>query len=232
MDFNFHDINDNEYEWIDDDNIDDYIHQLTIMKTNLLVKYKIEYYKYERDQIDKFVKERCDNYKENQRRMIDSITNREIKHVTIDKIYKEINGQEFLFTEDNIIKEETNKHFQTVAGAVNMVKNLNEKDNKRWNEQYKPKGDIDGKIYQYLMEQPTWEEWIETVKLLPNGKAAGPSKISYEMIKHVADELQQVIYNLICACIRFNDIPDEWRNATIYPIPKPKPYNCNLMNTR
>ncbi len=121
-------INEENYEWIDDDNIDNYIQMLTELKTTLLIEYKIRYLNYEREQITKFVKERCENYKENQRKMIDSITNREIKHVTIDKVYKEINDQEFLFTEDDEIKRETNKHFQTVAGAVNINKNLNGKE--------------------------------------------------------------------------------------------------------
>ena len=36
----------------------------------------------------------------------------------------------------------------------------------------------------------------------------------------------------IAACIRLNDIPNRWRKANIYPIPKPRPWNCDLNNTR
>ena len=33
-------------------------------------------------------------------------------------------------------------------------------------------------------------------------------------------------------CLILNDIPGEWREGVIYPIPKPTEWNCNLANTR
>ena len=37
---------------------------------------------------------------------------------------------------------------------------------------------------------------------------------------------------MACACLRHNTIPDAWRLANIYPIPKPKPWECRINNTR
>ena len=218
-------------EWpytIDASNIQQLLKQLKEVKNLLLFRYKKELNNYEQEQMIKFVNERCDNYEKDQKSMINSLTNREIKYITIDKIYKEIDGEDLLFTDEKSVKHLTNHHFQTIAGSVNQEKEIVG----MWQDQYRPKKDIDGNIYNHLMDEPSWEEWIETIKNLPNGKAAGPSKISYEMIKHCSDEMQEVLYNFMCMCIRINNIPDAWRLAIIYPIPKPKPYDCNLINTR
>src|SRR6266496_6434327 len=190
----------------------------------------MELYNYETCQMTKYIKERCNNYKDDQKSMINSIMERKIRHITIDKVYKNKDGKEFLYTNSKDIKRETNEHFQTVAGATNTDKIIDK--NNFWYEQYKEKEYINNDIYNHLMDEPTWDEWIETVKLLPNGKAAGLSKISYEMIKYLSDDYQEIIYNFICACIKMNNIPDAWRKATVYLIPKPKPFNSDLNNTR
>ncbi|GES98524.1 RNA-directed DNA polymerase from mobile element jockey-like [Rhizophagus clarus] len=82
------------------------------------------------------------------------------------------------------------------------------------------------------MKYPTLDEWIDNVKSLPNNKASGPSGISYEMLKNLNKDNQSFLHAFICVCMDLNDIPDEWKKATIYPIPKPKPFFANLTNTR
>ena len=66
----------------------------------------------------------------------------------------------------------------------------------------------------------------------PNNKAAGPSGISYEMIKHLGPISQQFLWKFVSACITTTFIPDEWRDAFVYPIPKPKEWEYELTNTR
>ncbi|GBB83908.1 hypothetical protein RclHR1_10570006 [Rhizophagus clarus] len=82
------------------------------------------------------------------------------------------------------------------------------------------------------MKYLTLDEWIDNVKSLPNNKAAGPSGISYKMLKNLNEDNQSFLHAFICVCMDLNDIPDEWKKATIYPIPKPKPFFTNLTNTR
>src|SRR3989337_3029498 len=65
-----------------------------------------------------------------------------------------------------------------------------------------------------------------------NNKAAGTSGISYEMIKHLGPITQQFLWKFVSDCISTTLIPDEWRDAYVYPIPKPKEWNCELTNTR
>ena len=68
------------------------------------------------------------------------------------------------------------------------------------------------------MSEPTWEEWTSSIHSLPKGKATGPSGVSNEMLQHIDESLQRALWQLICACLRNNTIPDAWRLANIYPI--------------
>ncbi|CAB4476735.1 unnamed protein product [Rhizophagus irregularis] len=52
------------------------------------------------------------------------------------------------------------------------------------------------------MVEPTNDELNEALNKLSNNKASGPT------------------------------IPLEWKYANVYPIPKPKPWGCQLVNTR
>jgi len=75
-------------------------------------------------------------------------------------------------------------------------------------------------------------EWMNTINSLPNGKASGVSKVSNEFLKHMGPEMRTATRKLCNLCLILNDIPGEWREGVIYPIPKPTEWNCNLANTR
>jgi len=83
-----------------------------------------------------------------------------------------------------------------------------------------------------LLIPPSFEEWMTHVRNSPNNKAAGTSGISYEMIKHLGLKTQQFLWKFVSDCITTTFIPDEWREAFVYPIPKPKEWECELTNTR
>src|SRR4051812_5823380 len=65
---------------------------------------------------------------------------------------------------------------------------------------------------------------------MPNEKACGIFQISYKMLKHLSLEFYNILYNFICQCLKLNLIPSQWKKALIYPIPKPKPFNAQLVN--
>jgi hypothetical protein len=67
---------------------------------------------------------------------------------------------------------------------------------------------------------------------LPPHKAAGPSGITYEMLKLLPDAGRSVLLNLCNQCFLQSDIPGDWRLANIYPIPKPHEFEGLLKNTR
>ena len=161
--------------------------------------------------------------------MIKSFMDKEPRMIVIDCLLKkDSQGVEHLITDPQDIKSLVNNHFQTVAGATNEAKIIPD----RWREQYLPQENIDRNIYNYLMDEPTLEEWSEVIRALPKNKAAGPSHITNEMLQHLGLEMNKVIWNFVKACICLNDIPQQWKKANIYLIPKPKPWECDLNNTR
>ena len=119
-----------------------------------------------------------------------------------------------MITEEDKIAIQVNKHYQTIAGGCHGSVTLPS----RWQKQYKPRDDIDRKIYQNLMAPPDLDEWNATIRSLPNDKAAGPSNISNEMLKHLGVHTNHALWQLARMCFTMTDIPQEWRQATIYLI--------------
>ncbi|GES75863.1 hypothetical protein RCL_jg20168.t1 [Rhizophagus clarus] len=171
----------------------DFLHKLQSTLATLKVKFYYKYYKYHKWLIESFVDERNDNYKNDKKKMINSITEKHIKSITIDKVYCNANAEDILYTD--IIH-------------------------------------IHDTIYADLLTYPLLEDWIEIINNLPNDKASGPSGISYEMLKHLNKTNQSVFHAFICVCIDLGTIPDAWKKAMVYPIPKPKPFFTSLTNTR
>ncbi|GBB98229.1 hypothetical protein RclHR1_31770001 [Rhizophagus clarus] len=85
-------------------------------------------------------------------------------------------------------------------------------------------------IYNSLLSPPSLEKWLSTVSSMPNGKAPGPSMITYEMLKHLGPTTNSLLLTLIRKCFASTDIPDLWRQAMVFPIPKPHE-RCQLKNT-
>ncbi|CAB4415700.1 unnamed protein product [Rhizophagus irregularis] len=145
--------------------------------------------------------------------------------ISIEKIYKkDHNGNEILITEENQVMDETNRHFQTVAGSVNRRKPIQG----RWKEQYKPQPHINENIYSSIMDAPSYDEWLDIIRQLSNGKATGPSGVSNEMLKHLSDDCNHILYYLICKIIELGYLPKQWKEATVFPIAKPKPFNSEI----
>ncbi|GET04391.1 RNA-directed DNA polymerase from mobile element jockey-like [Rhizophagus clarus] len=204
-----------------------------ILQNTIIVlesKYINATYEYKKNMMDTFIQERNQNYKTDKKKMIKSVLERPHTSLSINKVYKNDNNEDILYTEESEVKEQTNLHFQTIAGAINCEKDLSQ--HPEWQDQYQPKHDVQYTIYSDLMKYPTLDEWIDNVKSLPNNKASGPSGISYEMLKNLNEDNQSFLHAFICVCMDLNDIPDEWKKATIFPIPKLKPFFANLTNTR
>src|SRR6266511_2744049 len=82
------------------------------------------------------------------------------------------------------------------------------------------------------MDPSILSEWHSTLHSLPHHKASGTSSISNEMLQHIGPRSLHYLWLLTCFCLKLNDIPQQWREAYIYPIPKPKEWKYNLANTR
>ncbi|CAB4479533.1 unnamed protein product [Rhizophagus irregularis] len=124
-------------------------------------------------------------------------------------------------------EKEVINHFQNVTSSLNQDKILTGK----WVKQYMPKDYINSNIYDGLMDEITQEVVDYHISLLTNGKVSGPSKMSYEMLKHGL-EMKQFIRNFLNECLSLKKIPMEWKLPALYPIPKHKTWCCKLVNTR
>ncbi|CAB4438295.1 unnamed protein product [Rhizophagus irregularis] len=166
---------DTVYTFLDNTQFHSYLDELNEIRKQLRIVFKLELNIMEQEQIISNIKKRCDSYKEDQGRMIQSITEKEMVSISIEKIYKkDHNGNEVLITDEN------------------------QADGK---EQYKPQPHINENIYSSIMDVPSYDEWLDIIRQLSNGKATGPSGVSNEMLKHLSNDCNHILYYLICKII-------------------------------
>jgi len=70
------------------------------------------------------------------------------------------------------------------------------------------------------LEEPTYEEINELIKIMKSNKAAGPDEILPEFIKNGSLTLKQKIYQLIVKIWKQEKIPCEWSEGILCPIYK------------
>ena len=64
-------------------------------------------------------------------------------------------------------------------------------------------------------------ELTESIKSMKNNKAAGDDEIVNNFLKNLPDHKQIELLSLINKSWRTSEIPSNWKNALIMPIPKP-----------
>jgi len=184
--------------------------------------------------IQAYTDQRCTNFATNKAAFIASSLSRTRRSIILDRVMVTNNNtnESQLVTDPAKIKEIANLHFQTIAGAPPVHQIRIEEMTSHWRNIYTPSDDIHESIYENLLIPPTDDEWRSTISNLPNGKATGPSEISYEMLKHMSNAVSNFLKDIVTECFITGSIPSQWKDATIYPIPKPTEWNCNLKNTR
>ncbi|GET67273.1 reverse transcriptase family protein [Rhizophagus irregularis DAOM 181602=DAOM 197198] len=73
---------------------------------------------------------------------------------------------------------------------------------------------------------------IAILKNSPSNKAPGPSQITYEDLKHLHKDVLILLTQIFNLCIHLDTIPTKWRDALLFPIPKPHDWDSKLTNTR
>jgi hypothetical protein len=195
------------------------------IKTQKKLEDKIEIEK----QIKFFTEKRCEHYTSNQKVMINSILEREQQSIRINRCVINKDGEDEILLSPDDVKEAAKNHFSNISNNNHTIPNALPSP---WLNQYKPIKQIDPTWYSNLMSPITLVEWYSIINTLPNGKASGPSGITNEMLKHIGKITQQFLLKIINQCITTNDIPDAWREATVYLIPKPQDWELQLNNTR
>ena len=176
---------------------------------------------------------RCTNFAKNKAAFIASSLNKTKRCIVLNRVMSlNSSGQTSLITDPVRIKQIANLHYQTIAGSPPTRRITLQNMTALWQNLYTPEESINSSIYDSLLTCPTDEEWHFTISSLPNDKAAGPSGISYEMIKNLSPSLSESLKDIVTLCFNSEHIPSQWKDATIYPIPKPTDWNCHLKNTR
>jgi hypothetical protein len=169
--------------------------------------------------------------------MINSILNRKPRKIILDRLHylnKETN--ELIFTTDQKeIELETINHFKYLGKSIeepHVKFNSLEDIPLEWRPYYDKNNTNFIEEIISIGQEITIDELNTTIKELPNDKASGPSGIVYEDLKLTGPKYRQELLNLFNNIIINGMIPTEWKKATIYPIPKPKDWECKLNNTR
>ena len=206
---------------------------LSLLKElSLLIKTKldVEDRQFIIDQIENNVNKRLERLDTHKKLMLNSILEREQHRIDINRIIvKNANNEEELLLEETDILRETAKHFKKITD--NIVEKDEELEN-YWAEEYKPREDINDEIYEDLLNPINTEEWITTIKNLPKNKAAGPSKITYDVIQRCSGKFLDILRKFYNILLKIGLLPKIWSKGVIYPIPKPGEWNLDLNKTR
>ncbi|CAG8782724.1 12554_t:CDS:2, partial [Rhizophagus irregularis] len=145
-------------------------------------------------QMKDYIQERCDDLMNNKKKMINSFMNREIKSIVIDQVIVTENNDDVLITDPQSIKKRRSTNQEKILSGI-------------WIDQYSPRNYVDENIYDGLIDHITQEEIEYHISLLPNGKASGPSRVSYKMIKHSSSEMKTYIKDYLNECLTLKKIP-------------------------
>jgi Reverse transcriptase (RNA-dependent DNA polymerase) len=185
------------------------------------------------DMIRLYEDNRCTNYADNKSAFINSSLNRSKRSIVLDRaMYTNGNQEIALETEPHKVKQLAKEHFKNVVSAPTSTARCTQDLPERWEMEYLPSDNIDSSIYNDILAPPTSEEWESAIRSLPNNKAAGISGIPYEFLKHLSNSASNFLKDIIATCFTNSIVPSQWKDATIYPIPKPHDWNCFLNNTR
>ena len=191
------------------------------------------------DRIKAFIQRRVSNFSDAPSKMIDSCLERTHKTIVLDRllIKDNINDDPYLELDPDKIKIATANHFKYIAGITNQDKTDPTSPTfsqhwPLWEEFYQPISSVNDDAYDSILDIPSFDEWLSVLKHLPDGKAPGPSGISNELLKKMGPLANKLLFKIICACFSSGLTPTQWNLAHVYPIPKPKLWNCDLNNTR
>ncbi|EXX66068.1 hypothetical protein RirG_127400 [Rhizophagus irregularis DAOM 197198w] len=189
-----------------------------------------QFHQHRVDSIEYYTALRDEHFSTSPGSFISSALSVEHRSIVLDRVLVVIDSKPTLLTDPSDIKQAAIKHFQSVTPPLVQHSSTDEFP-PRWQRAYTPIFDIDSSLYNSVMSPILEEEWKNTIQSMPN-KASGPSKISYEMLKHLTGEAFNLSLILANACFTYGDISADWREALVYPILKPHEFDAQLKNMR
>jgi hypothetical protein len=142
------------------------------------------------DSIKLHTEQRDANFIDNKQQFLSSALNREFRCIVLDQVLTFSDPPSstphlLLCPED--IKQAAVHHFQNfVKHASHVYHNLVDLPF-RWQQIYEPISNINSEIYTDILNPISMDELTSVLNSLPLHKAAGPSGITYEMLKLLSD---------------------------------------------
>ncbi|GBC05517.1 hypothetical protein RclHR1_06260023 [Rhizophagus clarus] len=141
---------------------------------------------------------------------INSALSRSCRRIVLDRVFINHPTSPQLLTDPTDVSAAMTAHFQHAVPIKSTPPSCISALPDRWHSAYSPMDNVSSDIYGSLLSPPSLEEWLSTVSSMPNGKAPGPSMITYEMLKHLGPTTNSLLLALIRKCFAFADIPDLW----------------------
>ena len=187
------------------------------------------------ERIDHFITQRNFDLSSNQTKMINSILQRKPRKITLDRLIFKDNNNDTIFTNNpQIIQKEAVKHYQNIGKHENQTSFNSINDIPLpWRDIYDPNNfPLKNDCWDTLQQVIDIKDVLNVLKLSPINKAPGPSQITYEDLKHLHEDVLKILTYIFNLCIRLDTIPSNWRDALLFPIPKPHDWDSKLTNTR
>ncbi|GES99530.1 RNA-directed DNA polymerase from mobile element jockey-like [Rhizophagus clarus] len=183
----------------------------------------------EAERINARIEQKFDTFQANQTKIINNSLDRHKSKITIDRIATtNIEGESHLETNPDNINRLAEEHYGETTRARNTSY---DRLDDFWTNIYQPKQHWT-QHFADMNEPITLDEWLTILREVNSSSAAGPSGISYNLIKKFPEEIHLVIINFVSLSLKLGIVPKQWRSSTICPIPKPDAFNYNLNNTR
>jgi hypothetical protein len=218
-------------------NIDNTIERLSQLKELL---YKIQIQKNEAlitKKINQFINRRENDIISNQRRMLNSILDRKPKRIIIDRLLIKddiIPDGKLLIHDKQEIAHECIKHYQNIglqhSSTTTYIPSFPLPE--FWKKYYLPRQHVSLDHSNDMLIPITMHELTSTIRSLPNNKVAGPSRISYELIKHLPKDFLIVMVDWYNSILSSTILPNVWQHALLYLIPKPDWWFYDITKTR
>lgn len=189
------------------------IHKTTLMETK-------------KNAIARALERRRNWLETDKKKMINNILDSKRKQIALDRIITQEEETKVITNEEEI-KKKVKEHFEnwTTKGTHKNIK-------EEWKHDYEPIRHVKDSWYSELMVEITSEEIKSVLQTVSNISAPGPSQIPYRAIKNLGSKALEAIRRIFNNTMSTRKMPTDWKNGTIYPIPKTMDWENDLSKVR
>lgn len=138
-------------------------------------------------------------------KMIDNVLTRQTEPIKLNRIVVDRNedGNSRIVIHPDKIKEEVAVHFAKWMEDPNLMGGITPE----WKNYYRPKEDVDPRIYDDMLSDFMEEDIESALKQKPKNKAPGPNNIPYEILKRLLEQGIRKMTHLFNKINKYGHIP-------------------------